>query len=187
MLLLRSWLTTAKEHILSVLEKHILIVATSLVKGKECEHAELWECSVIVKSWNLFLDIHGQKFNFLKDPDVRTEHSIHPLSFYPCTTSRHRPNFMCDLGGHRDRAWGIGLVTPDPTAYSLELAATFNDISVQGSQDNPSAPESQDESFKKTRNARGLNAVLWNMTQSLQRQLDQQRQDAEQQRRDAEQ
>lgn len=72
---------------------------------------------------------------------------------------------------------------PDPAAQSLELAATFDDISVQSSQEDASAPESQDENFKKPR-ARGLNAELRNMIHSLQRQLEQQRQDAEQQRQE---
>ena len=71
---------------------------------------------------------------------------------------------------------------PDPTVQPPDLATAFDDISVQASQDDTSAPESLDGNFKKPRTARGLNAELRNMIQSLQRQLEQQRQDSEQQR-----
>ena len=49
---------------------------------------------------------------------------------------------------------------PDANSQSMTLAATLDEISVQSSQEELSAPESQDENFKKPRNARGLNAEL---------------------------
>ena len=62
------------------------------------------------------------------------------------------------------------------------MATALDDVSVQASQDDASAPESQDENFKKPRSARGLHAELRNMIQSLQRQLEQQREDSDQQK-----
>ncbi|KAK5069380.1 hypothetical protein LTR51_008630 [Lithohypha guttulata] len=75
----------------------------------------------------------------------------------------------------------------DPTVQPLDLATALDDVSVQASQDDASAPDSQDESFKKPRSARGLNVELRNMIQSLQRQLEQQREDSEQRRKEFEQ
>lgn len=74
---------------------------------------------------------------------------------------------------------------PDSLSQSLELAATFEDVSVQGSQDDLSVPGSQDEKFKKPRNVRGLNAELRNMIQMLQRQVERQAEDADRQQREA--
>ncbi|KEF50809.1 uncharacterized protein A1O9_13139 [Exophiala aquamarina CBS 119918] len=77
---------------------------------------------------------------------------------------------------------------PDPDdTQALEAIATLDDISFLSSQDDTSAPEFQDESFRKPRRAGGLNPELRTMIQNLQRQLEQQRQDTEHQRKDAEQ
>ncbi|KAK5093563.1 hypothetical protein LTS08_008887, partial [Lithohypha guttulata] len=73
---------------------------------------------------------------------------------------------------------------PDPATQSFGLSAGFDDISVQNLQDDASTVESQDESFKKPSGSRGLQAELRTIVNSLQRQLAQQRQDAEQQRQD---
>lgn len=67
---------------------------------------------------------------------------------------------------------------PDPNSQSMTLAATLDEISVQSSQEELSAPESQDENFKKPRNVRGLNAELRSMIQNQQRQLELQTEDA---------
>ncbi|KAK5943129.1 hypothetical protein PMZ80_004135 [Knufia obscura] len=67
---------------------------------------------------------------------------------------------------------------PDPATESFGLTSTFDDFNVQSSQDDISAIDSQDQGFKKPPSNRGLNAELWNMIQALQRELDQQRQDA---------
>ena len=79
---------------------------------------------------------------------------------------------------------------PDPVAQTLE-PASFDDLSVLSSQDDASAPDSQDESFRKPRKASGLHVELRTMIQNLQRQLDQQRVDSmaqlEQQRHESEQ
>ncbi|KIW36673.1 uncharacterized protein PV06_11091 [Exophiala oligosperma] len=75
---------------------------------------------------------------------------------------------------------------PDPLARTLE-PANIDDLSVQSSQDDSSAPESQDEGFRKPQRGRGLNAEFRTMIQNLQRQLEQQRKDSEQQRKDSEQ
>lgn len=61
---------------------------------------------------------------------------------------------------------------PDPNSQSMTLAATLDEVSVQSSQDDLSAPDSQDENFKKPRNVRGLNAELRSMIQNQQRQLE---------------
>ncbi|KAJ9648666.1 hypothetical protein H2198_010968, partial [Neophaeococcomyces mojaviensis] len=87
---------------------------------------------------------------------------------------------------------------PDPIMQQAELASTLDEISVQSSQDDASAPELQDDGFKKPRSGRGLNAELKTLIQSLQRQLEQQRKESkererlllsqlEQQRKEAEQ
>ncbi|KAJ9616184.1 hypothetical protein H2204_014028 [Knufia peltigerae] len=73
---------------------------------------------------------------------------------------------------------------PDPLTRTLE-PANIDDLSVQSSQDDSSAPESQDEGFRKPQRGRGLNAEFRTMIQNLQRQLEQQRKDSEQQRKDA--
>ena len=73
----------------------------------------------------------------------------------------------------------------DPLSQSLELAATFEDVSVQSSQDDLGVPEFQGERFKKPRNARGLNTELRNMIQMLQRQVERQAEDAGRQQREA--
>ncbi|KIW09745.1 hypothetical protein PV08_12029 [Exophiala spinifera] len=86
---------------------------------------------------------------------------------------------------------------PDPLTRTLE-PASMDELSVQSSQDDSSAPESQDEGFRKPPRGRGLNAEFRTMIQNLQRQLEQQRKDAkdretllaaqlEQQRKDSEQ
>jgi hypothetical protein len=75
---------------------------------------------------------------------------------------------------------------PDPTQPASELAG-LDDLSVQISQDDASAPESQDVSFRKPRKAGGLHTELRTMIQDLQRQLEQQRREPEQQRREPEQ
>ncbi|KAK6363883.1 hypothetical protein LTS17_012724 [Exophiala oligosperma] len=75
---------------------------------------------------------------------------------------------------------------PDPLTRTLE-PANIDDLSVQSSQDDSSAPESQDEGFRKPQRGRGLNAEFRTMIQNLQRQLEQQRRDFEQQRKDSEQ
>lgn len=79
---------------------------------------------------------------------------------------------------------------PDPVAQTLE-PASFDDLSVLSSQDDASAPDSQDESFRKPRKASGLHVELRTMIQNLQRQLEQQRADSmaqlEQQRHESEQ
>ncbi|KAJ9611864.1 uncharacterized protein PV06_11220 [Exophiala oligosperma] len=75
---------------------------------------------------------------------------------------------------------------PDPITSTLE-PANIDDLSVQSSQDDSSAPESQDEGFRKPQRGRGLNAEFRTMIQNLQRQLEQQRKDSEQQRKDSEQ
>ncbi|KIW36237.1 hypothetical protein, variant [Exophiala oligosperma] len=75
---------------------------------------------------------------------------------------------------------------PDPLTRTLE-PANIDDLSVQSSQDDSSAPESQDEGFRKPQRGRGLNAEFRTMIQNLQRQLEQQRKDFEQQRKDSEQ
>jgi len=64
---------------------------------------------------------------------------------------------------------------PDPIMQSLEPAASYDEASVLGSQDDASALEIRDEGFRKPRKAGGLNAELPNMIQSLQRQLEQQK------------
>ena len=74
---------------------------------------------------------------------------------------------------------------PDPLFQSLELAATFEDVSVQRSQSDLSVSEFQDEKFKKPRNVRVSNAELRNMIQMLQRQVERQAEDANRQQRDA--
>ncbi|KAK5246698.1 hypothetical protein LTR20_007367 [Exophiala xenobiotica] len=86
---------------------------------------------------------------------------------------------------------------PDPIEPTQE-PASFDDFSIQSSQDDSSAPESQDEGFRKPRRGGGLNAEFRTMIQNMQRQLEQQRKDAkdreatltaqlEQQRKDSEQ
>ena len=60
----------------------------------------------------------------------------------------------------------------DPLPQSLELAATLEDVSVQGSQDDLSVPESQDSELR-------------NMIQMLQRQVERQAEDADRQQREA--
>lgn len=80
---------------------------------------------------------------------------------------------------------------PDPDSQRLEPSTSFDDVSFLSSQDDTSAPESQDESLRKPRRAGGLNPELRTMIQSLQRQLEQQRQDSmaqlEQQKQESEQ
>jgi len=71
---------------------------------------------------------------------------------------------------------------PDPMMQQAELASTWDETSVQSSQDDASAPELPDDGFKKPRSGRGLNAELKTLIQSLQRQLEQQRKESEQQR-----
>ncbi|KIW13813.1 hypothetical protein PV08_06593 [Exophiala spinifera] len=66
---------------------------------------------------------------------------------------------------------------PDPLTRTLE-PASIDELSVQSSQEDSSAPESQDEGFRKPPRGRGLNAEFRTMIQNLQRQLDQQRKDA---------
>ncbi|KAK5250308.1 hypothetical protein LTR80_010739 [Exophiala xenobiotica] len=72
----------------------------------------------------------------------------------------------------------------DPVEPILD-SANFDDFSIQSSQDDSSAPESQDEGFRKPRRGGGLNAEFRTMIQNLQRQLEQQRRDSEQLRQDA--
>lgn len=72
---------------------------------------------------------------------------------------------------------------PDPAIQAFE-PVTIDNLSVMSSQEDSSAPDSQDEGLKKPRKPVGLNVELRNMIQNLQRQLEQQRSDAEQQRRD---
>ena len=78
---------------------------------------------------------------------------------------------------------------PDPDTQTLQPIASFDDVSVLSSRDDASAPESQDESFRKPRKASGLHAELRTMIQNLQQQLEQQRKDStaqmEQQRKDS--
>lgn len=69
---------------------------------------------------------------------------------------------------------------PDPITQQTGLVATFDEFSVQSSQDDISASDSQD-GFKKPRTVRGLNAELKTLIQSLQRQLEQQRKEAKEQ------
>ena len=57
---------------------------------------------------------------------------------------------------------------PPAVTQTLE-PASFDDLSVLSSQDDASAPESQDESFRKPRKASGLHAELQTMIQNLQR------------------
>ncbi|KAK5311994.1 hypothetical protein LTR93_011507 [Exophiala xenobiotica] len=57
---------------------------------------------------------------------------------------------------------------PDPITRTLE-PANIDDLSVQSSQDDSSAPESQDEGFRKPQRGRGLNAEFRTMIQDLQR------------------
>ncbi|KAK5203095.1 hypothetical protein LTR99_011068 [Exophiala xenobiotica] len=72
----------------------------------------------------------------------------------------------------------------DPVEPILD-SANFDGFSILSSQDDSSAPESQDEGFRKPRRGGGLNAEFRTMIQSLQRKLGQQRRDSEQQRQDA--
>jgi len=74
----------------------------------------------------------------------------------------------------------------DPIRPTLELA-NLDDLSVQSSQDDASAPESQDEGFRKPRRATGLHVELRTMIQNLQRQLERQREESEQERKESEQ
>lgn len=67
----------------------------------------------------------------------------------------------------------------DPASQSFEPAAILDDASILSSQDEPGVSGSQDDNSTKTRISGGLNAELRNMIQSLQRQLEQQRQHSE--------
>lgn len=72
---------------------------------------------------------------------------------------------------------------PDP-APPPQWAIACGNINVQGSRDEASVLQSQDKSFKRPCRRRGLDAELRNMIQVLQRQLEQQRQEAERQLRE---
>jgi hypothetical protein len=66
---------------------------------------------------------------------------------------------------------------PDPIEPALEQAR-FDDFSIQSSQDDSSAPESQAEGVRNPRRGGGMNAGSRPMNQNLQRQLEQQLKDA---------
>jgi hypothetical protein len=67
----------------------------------------------------------------------------------------------------------------DPASQSFELTATLDDASILSSRDEAGVSGSQDDNSRKTCKSRGLNAELRNIIQSLQRQLEQQRQVSE--------
>ena len=73
---------------------------------------------------------------------------------------------------------------PDPVQASSDLASVTDDVSVQSSQDEASAIESQEENTRKGRSSRVSNTELRNVIQSLQREVELQRQTAEQQQQD---
>lgn len=84
-----------------------------------------------------------------------------------------------------DRLKDVIDALPDPVQTSSDLVSVVGDISVQSSQDEASGTESQDEGTRRGRQNRVSNAELRNVIQSLQREVELQRQTAEQQRQDA--